>query len=119
MLVGVGACLDVALKCGTHFSAIDACFTKHAVFLGYQVHILVTRDGNNQIIPNAVHDVRWITNDGRPNGGYLQIFNNSGMSNNQSTIDGIKTPLDPLTYTYLRNPGQAFTPISYTTSRSQ
>ena len=69
----------------------------------------------NQIIPNAVHDVRWITNDGRPNGGYLQIFNNSGMSNNQSTIDGIETPLDPLTYTYLRNPGQAFTPISYTT----
>ena len=29
-----------------------------------------------QVIPNAVHDVRWIANDGRPNAGFLQIFNN-------------------------------------------
>ena len=69
-----------------------------------------------QIIPDAVHDVRWITNDGRPNGGYLQIFNNKGISSQQSTIDGIETPLDPNTgYTYLRNTGQAFYPFSYTT----
>jgi hypothetical protein len=34
-----------------------------------------------QVIPNAVHDVRWIANDGRPNAGFLQIFNNSGVSN--------------------------------------
>ena len=69
-----------------------------------------------QIIPNAVHDVRWITDDGRPNGGYLQIFNNSGVSNNQSAIDGIETPLDPETgYTYILNPGQAYGPASYTT----
>ena len=33
----------------------------------------------NQIIPNAVHDIRWIENDGRPYGGYLQIFNNKGI----------------------------------------
>ena len=33
-----------------------------------------------QVIPNAVHDARWITNDGRPNSGFLQIFNNSGIS---------------------------------------
>ena len=68
-----------------------------------------------QVIPNAVHDARWITNDGRPNSGFLQIFNNSGISNNQSTIDGIETPWDSATNTYLRTPGQPFDPMSYTT----
>jgi len=69
-----------------------------------------------QIIDNAVHDARWITDDGRPNGGFLQIFNNSGVSNNVSAIDGIETPIDPTTgYTYLRTIGQAFGPVSYTT----
>jgi len=68
-----------------------------------------------QVIPNAVHDVRWITNDGRPNGGFLQIFNNSGVSNNQSAIDGIETPWDDNTNTYLRSSGQPFSPSSYTT----
>jgi hypothetical protein len=70
----------------------------------------------SQIIDNAVHDARWITDDGRPNGGYLQIFNNSGVSNSISAIDGIETPIDPSTgYTYLRTPGQAFGPTSYST----
>ena len=69
-----------------------------------------------QVIPSAVHDSRWIVNDGRPNGGYLQIFNNKGISNNQSTVDGIETPLDPATgYTYTRIPGQPYGPPSYTT----
>ncbi|MAM04436.1 MAG: hypothetical protein CMD06_00560, partial [Flavobacteriales bacterium] len=72
----------------------------------------------NQVIPDAVHDVRWIENDGRQNSGYLQIFNNKGGSSNpvQSTIDGIETPLDSTTgYTYLRNLNQPFGPSSYTT----
>ena len=69
----------------------------------------------SQIIDNAVHDSRWIADDGRPNGGFLQIFNNSGVSNNQSAVDGIETPWDPITNTYLRTPGQAFAPSSYTT----
>jgi hypothetical protein len=69
----------------------------------------------SQVIPNAVHDSRWIPNDGRPNGGFLQIFNNSGNGNGQSTVDGIETPWDPSTNTYLRNPGQAFEPFSYST----
>ena len=69
----------------------------------------------SQIINNAVHDSRWITDDGRPNGGYLQIFNNSGVSNNQSSIDGIDTPWDAATNSYLRTPGQAFGPLSFTT----
>jgi hypothetical protein len=68
-----------------------------------------------QIIDNAVHDARWITDDGRPNGGYLQVFNNSGVSNSVSAIDGIETPWDAPTNTYLRTPGQAFEPFSYTT----
>ena len=68
-----------------------------------------------QIIDNAVHDARWITDDGRPNGGFLQIFNNSGVSNSVSAIDGIDTPWDAATNTYLRTPGQAFEPFSYTT----
>ena len=68
-----------------------------------------------QTIPNAVHDVRWITDDGRPNGGYLQIFNNSGISNNQSAIDGIETPFDATTGTYTLNPGAAYGPSTYTT----
>ena len=66
-----------------------------------------------QVIPNAVHDVRWITDDGRPNGGFLQIFNNSGVSINQSAIDGIETPWDATTNSYLRNSGQPFSPSSY------
>ena len=70
----------------------------------------------NQVIPSAVHDVRWIPNDGRPNSGYLQIFNNSGNGNGQSTVDGIETPIDPVNgYKYYRAPGQPFGPSSYTT----
>ena len=68
-----------------------------------------------QVIVNAVHDARWITDDGRPNGGFLQVFNNSGVSNSVSAIDGIDTPWDAATNTYLRTPGQAFEPFSYTT----
>ena len=68
-----------------------------------------------QVIVNAVHDARWITDDGRPNGGFLQVFNNSGVSNSVSAIDGIDAPWDAATNSYLRTPGQAFTPSSYTT----
>ena len=65
-----------------------------------------------RVIPNAVHDVRWIKDDGRPFGGHLQIFNNSGGGNNQSTVDAILTPVNG--YTYFRNPGQPYGPSSYT-----
>ena len=82
----------------------------------------------DKIIFSAVHDARWITNDGRPNGGFLQIFNNcagpgncsgggpgGGSQTANSTIDGIETPWDATTNTYLRTPGQAFSPASFTT----
>ena len=76
-----------------------------------------------QVIVSAVHDARWITDDGRPNGGFLQIFNNCGAGCTgqgpsavaNSTIDGIETPWDATTNTYLRTAGQAFSPSSYTT----
>ncbi|MAO33042.1 MAG: hypothetical protein CL824_05995 [Crocinitomicaceae bacterium] len=68
----------------------------------------------SQIIPDAVHDVRWIENDGRPNAGFLQVFNNEGAGNNQSTIDAIDaTGSAGNGYTYNRTPGQAFEPTSY------
>lgn len=63
-----------------------------------------------QQIPSAVHDVRWITDDGRPNGGFLQFFNNSGMGNT-STVDAIETPIDG--YNYTLNPGQAYGPSTF------
>ena len=77
----------------------------------------------NQVIVSAVHDARWIEDDGRPNGGFLQIFNNCGAgctgqgqgSVANSTIDGIETPWDVGTNTYLRSPGQPFEPSTYTT----
>ena len=65
----------------------------------------------SQIITAAVHDIRWIPDDGRPNGGFLQMFNNSG-NNGSSAIDAIDTPKNG--YTYNVTLGSAFTPSSYT-----
>ncbi len=60
-----------------------------------------------QQIPAAVHDVRWITNDGRPNGGFLQFYNNDGAGN-YSSVDAIETPLNG--YNYDLVPGQSYEP---------
>lgn len=64
----------------------------------------------DQILPAAVHDARWIDNDGRPNGGYIQVFNNEG-NNGNSTVDAINPPLNG--YNYDRTEGEAFKPSSY------
>ena len=62
-------------------------------------------------IPGPVHDVRWIEDDGRPNGGYLQFFNNQGSGGNgNSTIDAIKAPENGFNYT--RSVGTAFGPTA-------
>lgn len=67
-----------------------------------------------QVFPGAVHDVRWIENDGRPYGGYLQVFNNKGVSSNQSTVDAFLPPIDPTNgFNYFRASGQSFGPSSY------
>ncbi|MGB0423677.1 MAG: T9SS type A sorting domain-containing protein, partial [Flavobacteriales bacterium] len=62
-----------------------------------------------QIIPAAVHDVRWIK-EGRPNAGYLQYFNNEG-NNGGSAIDAIETPVNG--YNYDLTPGSQYEPTTY------
>ena len=64
----------------------------------------------SQQIPSAVHDVRWIANDGRPNGGFLQFYNNDGAGN-FSAIDAIETPRNGYNYDLVA--GQAYEPSSY------
>ena len=63
-----------------------------------------------QIITSACHDARWIIDDGRPNGGFLQVFNNLG-NNGNSAVDAIDAPVDG--YNYAHEAGQAFEPASY------
>lgn len=63
-----------------------------------------------QTIPAAVHDPRWIEDDGRPNAGMLQFFNNSGGSGSSSVIDVISTPASGFIYAYT---GSAYAPSSY------
>jgi hypothetical protein len=63
-----------------------------------------------QVIPDATHDARWVKA-GRPNAGYIQIFNNKGGGSSTSTVDAFDPPLNG--YNYDRTAGQAFTPSSY------
>lgn len=64
----------------------------------------------DQILTAACHDARWIIDDGRPNGGFIQIFNNSG-NNGASAIDAIDAPVNG--YNYDLTPGQQYEPASY------
>jgi hypothetical protein len=62
-----------------------------------------------QVIPAAAHDARWVKT-GRPNAGYIQIFNNSG-NNGNSTVDAFNPPLNG--YNYDITSGQAYAPSTY------
>ena len=53
MFVGIGSSLEVAKACGIGYSALDACHYKHMQYRDGLVHMLVTRDGNNQGLPLA------------------------------------------------------------------
>ncbi|MFT5246823.1 MAG: hypothetical protein ACI9RU_001625 [Litorivivens sp.] len=64
----------------------------------------------DQVLTNACHDARWIIDDGRPNGGFIQIFNNSG-NNGASAIDAIDAPANGSNYDLTA--GQAYEPTSY------
>ena len=64
-----------------------------------------------QTIPAAVHDPRWVQ-DGRPYGGYIQIFNNEGVSWNTSAVDLILPPESGSNY--LLSAGSAYAPTTYT-----
>ena len=63
----------------------------------------------SQIIPAAVHDPRWITDDGRPNGGYIQFFNNEGL-NGFSAVDAIDPPQAGFIYSIS---GNTYAPSTY------
>jgi hypothetical protein len=60
-----------------------------------------------QTIPEAVHDPRWIPS-GRPNAGYIQFFNNEGISGSASAVDAINPPING--YNYTLTTGQAYGP---------
>ncbi len=53
-----------------------------------------------KVITSAVHDIRWIENDGRPNAGWLQFFNNAGGANKSSVVDAINPSRNGYNYTF-------------------
>lgn len=63
-----------------------------------------------QIFTGPVHDPRWIEDDGRPRGGWIQVFNNEGNSGG-SAVDAINPPLNGYNYTYTQ--GQQYAPSTY------
>ncbi len=63
-----------------------------------------------QTIAAACHDPRWIEDDGRPNAGKIQFFNNSGGSGSSSVIDVIDAPESGFMYTY---GGSSYAPSTY------
>ncbi|MBB78023.1 MAG: hypothetical protein CL844_03355 [Crocinitomicaceae bacterium] len=64
----------------------------------------------SQTIPNAVHDPRWIKDDGRPLGGYIQYFNNSGAPGGGSTVEAIQAPENGYLYNFS---GNSYGPANY------
>lgn len=64
---------------------------------------------------NVAHDAHWIP-EGSPNAGRLVVFNNLGVSTNQSTIDQIAPPING--YNYNITLGSAYNPTSYTERRN-
>ena len=53
MFVSVKVVLDLALACGMQFSAVDGTFCKHTQYKSGVIHMITTRDGNNEIMPLA------------------------------------------------------------------
>ena len=51
--VSLASALNIAFGCGMRFSAVDACYSRHSVFRDGYMHVLVTMDGNNHILPLA------------------------------------------------------------------
>ncbi|MFT5858084.1 MAG: hypothetical protein ACI865_000168 [Flavobacteriaceae bacterium] len=64
----------------------------------------------SQTIAEAVHDPRWIEDDGRPNGGFIQFFNNGGGSGGSSVVDAIEAPESGWIYTMS---GSSYEPSTY------
>ena len=53
IFVCVATALNAAFGVGIGFSAVDACFSKHAIYRDGFLHVLTTRDGNNRVLPIA------------------------------------------------------------------
>ena len=51
--VSLAHAINVAFGVGMKVSAVDACHSKHVQYLDGRLHILMTYDGNNQILPMA------------------------------------------------------------------
>jgi len=64
----------------------------------------------DQIIPAACHDSRWIQ-EGRPNAGWIQFFNNEGGSGGSSTVDAVNAPHNGFVFDKIE--GEQFEPSSY------
>ena len=64
----------------------------------------------SQTVSGALHDPRWITDDGRTNGGYIQFFNNVGGGGGGSAVDAIQAPVSGFIYTMT---GNTYAPSSY------
>ena len=64
--------------------------------------------GTRRIL-GPVHDARWIPDDGRPRGGYIQFFNNDGTGS-RSTTDAIIPPVAQDGFNYEWTPGQPYAP---------
>jgi hypothetical protein len=67
----------------------------------------------DQTITGPCHDARWIPNDGRPRGGFLQFFNNEG-DGNISTVDALELPFAADGYNYEWTTGTAYGPATAT-----
>jgi len=63
----------------------------------------------SQAIAGPVHDVRFIPDDGRPRGGFLQFFNNEGVNNN-STVEAIELPISADGFNYDMNASGTYDP---------
>jgi hypothetical protein len=66
-----------------------------------------------QQLAGPVHDSRFIPDDGRPRGGFMQFFNNTGI-NGTSTVDAIELPLSADGYNYDMNADGTFGPDEVT-----
>ncbi len=66
-----------------------------------------------QTILGPVHDARWIPDDGRPRGGFIQFFNNDG-DGISSTVDALELPFASDGYNYEWTAGQAYEPTGAT-----
>ena len=53
MFVSVAACLHTAFGVRIRFSALDASFSKHAIYTDGCLHVLTTRDSDNRVLPLA------------------------------------------------------------------